>query len=180
MNMSESSKTAGKSAEVGPNRETGQTTLSAIGDVSIAASEVVGRGSAAPRKTRWLTILSFLLLTYLASSLVAIYALKSAPWVQAFVTPLLPVLLAGVAFWRRQVWKFRARGWRLKEQDARNELNSLLHETANGLNAIRANLVGLGEASSVPPAAQHLKLVEQALARMDAALGKSAEGQAGK
>ena len=141
--------------------------------MSVAATEAVGRVAAAPRKTRWLPIFGFLLLVYIAGSLVAIYTHKSPPWVQAFVAPLLLVLIAALAFWRRQVWKFRARDWRFKEKVRQDALNSLAHETANGLNAIRANLAGFEEANSLPAAAEHLKQVERALARIDAALEKA-------
>ena len=150
-----------------------QITLSAIGDVSIAANEAVGRVAAAPRKMRWLPIFGFLVLVYIAGSSVAIYAHKSPPWVQAFVAPLPLVLIAALAFWRRQVWKLRAREWRFKEKVQQDALNSLAHETANGMNAIRANLMGFNEADSLPSAAEHLKQVERALARIEAALEKA-------
>ena len=142
--MTESTKASagGDGAHRESKREESQVTLSAIGDVSVAATEAVGRVAAAPRKTRWLPIFGFLLLVYIAGSLVAIYTHQSAPWVQAFVAPLLLVLIAALAFWRRQVWKFRARDWRFKEKVQQDALNSLAHETANGLNAIRANLAG--------------------------------------
>jgi len=154
-------------------RDESQITLSAIGDVSVAATEAVGRVAAAPRKTRWLPLLAFMLLVYVAGGLVAIYTHKSAPWVQAFVAPLLLVMIAVFEFWRRQVWRFRARDWRFKEKAKQDALNSLAHETANGVNAIRANLAGFEEADSLPAAAAHLKQVEQTLERIDAALEKA-------
>jgi signal transduction histidine kinase len=157
-------------------REASQATLSAIGDVSIAAADAVDRISAAPRKTRWLPVLGFLLLVYVASCFVAIYTLKSAPWVRAFLAPLVPVLIAAAAFWRRQTWKFRSRESKLKEQARQNALNSLAHETANGVNAIRANLTGFREVNPQPAAAEHLEQIDRALARIDAALGKSPAG----
>jgi hypothetical protein len=89
----------GEGAAATSKREPSQVTLSAIGDLSIAATDAVERVSAASRKTRWLPILGFLLGVYIASSLVAIYMLKSAPWVRAFLTPLVPVWIAVVAFW---------------------------------------------------------------------------------
>ncbi len=123
--------------------------------------------------THWLPIFGFLVLVYIAGSVVAIYTHKSAPWVQAFVAPLLLVLIATIEFWRRQVWKFRARDWKFKETVRQDALNSLAHETANGLNAIRANLAGFDEADSLPAAAGHLKQVEQSLGRIDGALAKA-------
>lgn len=173
--MRESTKASsdGDGAHREPKREAGQATLSAIGDVSVAATEAVGRVAAAPRRTRWLLIFGFLLLVFFAGSLMAIYTHMSAPWVQAFIAPLPLVLIAALVFWRRQVWKFRARDWRFKEKVQQDALNSLAHETANGLNAIRANLAGFEEADSLPSAAEHLKQVERSLERIEAAVEKA-------
>jgi signal transduction histidine kinase len=129
--------------------------------------------AAAPLRTRWLPIFGFLFLVYIAGSWAAIYSFKSPPWVQVFVAPLPVVLIAALAFWRRQVWKFRARDGRFKEKLQQDALNSLAHETANGVNAIRANLAGFEEADSLPSATEHLKQVEQSLERIDAALQKA-------
>ena len=169
--MSESVKVS-EAAQAAPERATGQATLSAISDVSIAATEAVDRVSAAPRSTRWLPLAGFLLLVYVASAFVAISTLKSGPRVQAFLTPLAPVLIATLVFWRRQVWKFRAREWRFKEKARQDALNSLAHETANGVNAIRANLAGLAENPKSLATAEHLEQVERALTRIDQALEK--------
>ncbi len=151
-------------------RAESQVTLSAIGDVSVAATEAIGRVAAAPLQTRWLPIYVFLLFTYVTGSLVAIYTYESAPWVQVFITPLPLVLIAAVEFWRRQVWKFRAQDWSFKEKVQRDALNSLAHETANGLNAIRANLTALTESDSRANSAEHLELLEESLGRISAAV----------
>jgi hypothetical protein len=93
------------------------------------------------------------------------------------------VLIATAAFWRGQVWKYRSKEWRCKEQAQSERLDSLAHVTANGLNAIRANLVGFREAGSLPSAGDHMKQVEQALERIDAALEKpqvAAQAKPGK
>ena len=172
--MSESTKpnSEGNGIHRESTRVEGQATLSAIGDVSIAASEAVTQG-AAPGKNRWLRIVAFLLFVYAAGSWAAIDALKSPPWAQAFVAPLGVVLIATLTFWRRQVWKYRARDWKFKEKARQDALNSLAHVTANGLNAIRANLLGIFEPGSSPSTAEHRKQVEQALERMEAALTKA-------
>jgi hypothetical protein len=169
-----------KGAGSASTRDSSQATLSAIGDVSIAAADAVDRISAAPRKTRWLSILGFLLLVYIASCLVAIYTLKSAPWVRAFLAPLAPALIAVFVFWWRQIWKFRARDWKSREQARQNALNSLAHETANSANAIRANLTGFHEVNRQPAAAEHLEQIDRALARIDTALKKSTTGSQNK
>jgi hypothetical protein len=141
--------------------------------VSVAATEAVGQVSAAPSKTRWLPLVGFFLFLYAVGCGVAIYTLKSAPWIQAFAAPLPLVLVAALTFWRRQAWKFRARDARYREQVQQDTLNSLAHESANALNAVRANLTGFSEAESLPAAAEHLERVERALARMDAAVRKA-------
>ena len=153
--------------------ETGQATLAAISEVSMAATDAVGQIAATPRKTRWLPIAGFLLFVYVAGSFAAIYTLKSEPWIQAFLTPILPALIATLVFWRRQVWKFRSNEWRGKEKARQDALNSLAHEAANGVNAIRANLAGLSEATSETTAEEHRKQVDRALARIDAALERA-------
>ena len=154
-------------------REPSQVTLSAIGDVSVAATEAVGQVAAASTKTRWLPVFGFLLLVYVAGSLTAIYAHNARPWVQVFVVPLVLVLIAVLAFWRRQVWKLRARDCRFKEKTRQDALNSLAHEAANGLNVIRANLAGFEEADSLDSATEHLKQVERSLERIGAAIEKA-------
>ena len=164
---------AGDGTQGLPKRVESQVTLSAIGDVTVAATEQVGQVTPAPHRTHGFRILAFLLLAYLTGVLVAIYTRQSAPWVQAFVAPLPLTLIAALAFWRRQVWKYRARDWRFKEKARQNALNSLAHETANGVNAIRANLAGFQEAESLPSAAEHLKQVERSLGRIDTALQKA-------
>ena len=120
-----------------------------------------------------LPILGFLLLAYIAGSVAAIYIYKSPPWAQVFVAPLIVVLLATLAFWRRQVWKLRARHANFKEKEQANRLNSLAHETANGLNAIRANLAGALPSSPEQASTEHRKQVEQALERIETALTKA-------
>jgi ABC-type nickel/cobalt efflux system permease component RcnA len=154
-------------------REASQVTLSAIGDVSVAATEAVSRVGATSTRTRWLPILSFLFLVYVAGSLTAIYAHNSKPWVQVFVAPLVLVLIAVLAFWRRQVWKHCARDWQFKEKTRQDKLNSLAHETSNGLNVIRANLAGFEEADCLHSATEHLRQVERSLERIDAAIEKA-------
>jgi len=151
-----------------------QVTLSTIRDVSIAATNAMGGTSTAPRWTRWLALLGFMILLYVASSFVTMFTLTSKPRIQAFYTPLFAVAVAGLVFWRRQVWKFRLKDRRFEEEARENALNSLAHEAANGVNAIRANLTALREANSHAITGEHLQQVERAVARIDAALEKSA------
>ena len=147
-----------------------QVTLSTIRDVSIAATNALGGPSTAPRWTRWLALLGFMILLYAASSFVTMSTLTAKPRIQAFYTPLFAVAIATLVFWRRQVWKFRLKDRRFEEKDRENALNSLAHEAANGVNAIRANLTAFGEANPHAITGEHLQQVERALARIDAAL----------
>jgi len=151
----------------------GQATLSAIGDVSIAAADAVSSIPTAPRWTHWLAIPLFMILVYVATSFLTIYTLKSGPYVQAFCTPLLAVAIAGFVFWRCQVWKLRSKSWQAKVTADKNALNSLAHATANGMNAIRANVTALRETNSHLAGMEHLEQVDRALARIDQALEKS-------
>jgi hypothetical protein len=163
----------GKGTVAGSQLGQSQATLATIRDVSIAATNAVGGTSTAPRWTRWLSLLGFMILFYVADSFVTICTLTSKPRIQAFYTPLFAVAIATLVFWRQQVWKFRCRDLRLQEKAQENALNSLAHETANGANAIRANLTAFQERNPETIADEHLQQVERALARIDAALEKS-------
>ncbi len=156
-----------------PERELGQATLSTISEVSVAAEETLNRRRAPARAFGWLAVPGFFLLVYVASSLVAIYALKSAPWARVFLAPLLPVFLATLAFaWSRR-WKSRARNLGADLEAWRNAAGSLAHETANGVNALRANLIAIRLANPRVEGPEHLEEIEQACARLDAAVEKS-------
>ncbi len=156
-----------------PKRELGQATLSTISEVSVAAEETLSRRRAPARASGWLAVPGFFLLVYIASSLVAIYALKAAPWTRVFLAPLVPVFLATLAFaWSRR-WKFRARNLGSDLEAWRNATGSLGHEAANGVNALRANVIAFRLANPHAEGPEHLDEIEQACARLDAAVEKS-------
>ena len=144
----------------GPKRPESQATLSAIGDVTIAATAAVDQLPVATRKGRWLSLSAFLLFVYVIGSVVAVYTHQSAPWVQVLVGPLVLAAIALLAFWRRQAWKIRACDSRRREGVQLNVLYSLAHQAANSVNAIRANLKGIEDAESSESAAAHLRQVE--------------------
>ena len=156
-----------------PKREISQVTLSTLGDISMAATDSVGRAADAPRATRWLPIVGFFLLMYVATCLVTLFSFKRDPWVRAFLTPLFPVLIASAAFWWRQMWKFRAKGERFKLKVWQNALGSLSHEATSAANAIRANLTGFRLANPQASQSQLLSAIAHATARIDKALQKS-------
>jgi hypothetical protein len=156
-----------------PKRETSQATLSALGDLSVAATDSIDRAAAAPRATRWSPILGFFLVVYVTSCLVALYSFERAPWIRVFLTPLFPVLVATVAFWRRQQWQSRVRGQRLESRVWQNALGSLSHEATSAANAIRANLTGFRLAHPQASQSELLSAMERATARIDKAVQKS-------
>jgi hypothetical protein len=154
-------------------REPGQVTLSTIGDVSVAAGEAMSQVSKTPQATRWWPILGFFCLAYLASGGLTVYFLRSDPWVRAFLVPLFPVLIATVAFWWRQRWKFRAKDREFKAKVCQGALVSLSHEAANAVNAIRANLTAFRLAHSQLANPEHLGEIESATKRIEAAVQQS-------
>ncbi len=156
-----------------PKRELGQATLSTISEVSVAAEETLDRVKPPARSSAWLAVLSFFLLVYIVSSLLAIYALRSAPWVRVFLAPLVPVFLATLIFALSRRWKSRARDLNSHQRAWRNAAGSLGHEAANGVNAIWANLIAFRLANPQVEGREHLEEIEQACARLDAAVEKS-------
>jgi hypothetical protein len=156
-----------------PKREPSQATLSAVGDITMAATDSIGRLADAPRATRWVPVLGFFLLVYVATCLVTLSAFQRDPWVRAFVAPSFPVLLATAAFWWRQRWKFRAKRASLKLKFLQNALGSLSHEATSGSNAIRANLAGFRLANPQTSQPELLSAIELATVRIDKALQKS-------
>ena len=156
-----------------PKREISQITLSTLGDISMAATDSVDRVADAPRAARWFPILGFFLLLYVATCLVTLLSFQRDPWVRAFLTPLFPVLIATVAFWWRQRWKFRAKGERFKLKVWQNALGSLSHEATSAANAIRANLTGFHLANPQASQSELLSAIAHATARLHKALQKS-------
>jgi len=160
--------------------EVSQVTLSTIGDLSIAADEAISRVSEAPPTRRWLPLPAFFFVIYLACCWLAVYTLKSAPWIRAFLVPLFPVLIATVAFAWRQRWKFRAQDWRFKLDAWRAALVSLGHEATNAANAIRANLVAFQLANPQVSNSEHLDQIQSGTARIEAAVQASRDPMAWK
>lgn len=154
-------------------REPGQVTLSTISEVSVAADETLSRVKTTSRVAPWIAVLSFFLLVYVASCALAIYALKSAPWMRVFLAPLLPVVVATLAFGWRQRWKARSRDLKSELQTWRNAAGSLGHEASNAVNAIRANLIAFRLANPHVTGPEHLQEIELAGTRIDAAVEKS-------
>jgi len=137
----------------------------------------MGGGASVPRWIRWLSVAAFVVVLYDATTFVTIYALKAPLFVQVFYAPLFAVAIAGLVFWRRQLWRLRARALEAEIKQRNNMLSSLAHEVANGSNAIRANLTALREAHSSLITAERLDQVEQALQRLDQVATVCVRGQ---
>jgi len=135
----------------------------------------VQEGVAVPRWTRWLSVWLFVILLYLATCFVLVSILKTNPYIEVFYAPLLPVSIAGLVFWRRQVWKSRSMAWQANSKAHRNRWNSLAHETANGANALRANITALREANPSLTGTEQIQQIERALARIVRALETSGQ-----
>jgi hypothetical protein len=158
-------------------KEVGQVTLSTIADVSVAATAAMRSVSNAPGRIRWLSIVGFLFFIYVVTCAVSVYYFKAEPWRRAFLLPLFPVVVATLAFWRRQSWKFRTRNLRFRLRILEDALASLGYETASAANAARANLIGLRLANPQVPRGGHLEEIEAAIKRLDAAVEKSKHSQ---
>jgi len=156
-----------------PKQENSQTTLSTLGDVSIAATDSLGRAGSALQTINWFSIVGFFFLIYFASCLASLLSFQLDRRVLTFFTPLLPVLVATAALWARQRSALRARHERCKSAKWQNALGSLSHEAASAANALRANLTGLRLAHSEASQADLLNALELATARIDKALQKA-------
>lgn len=165
---------AAAEAPTGPRRDVAQVTLSTLGDVSVAASDALTAVAPVPKHTRWIPILLVGAATYGVSVGFAWWVLQSlSPRASFAVIPLVPVLIAMAAFWRRQRWKFRAREWQSKLKMWEEALDSLGYEAINAVNAIRANLIGFRLSNPNVLAPEHLEVIEQATRRIERAVRKS-------
>lgn len=151
-----------------------QARLPSMENASVTAHEVVPESMVLVRCTRWLAIATFTIVLYDGTCLVVDFLRKSPPVVQVFCMPLFTVVVAGVTFWRRQVWKLRSKAWQAEAAACRNSVNSLAQETTNEANAIRASLTALQESNTALIFDEHLQQVDRALARIDLAVNRSA------
>lgn len=160
-------------ANTEPKGQVAQATLSAIGDVSVAASEALSRMEA-PQEMLWKPILIFAMAVYgFSVALAWPVAEFSSPWVRAVLIPAFPVLCAAAAFWWRQKWKCRAKKWQFHLKVWQETLDSVGYEAINSVNAIRANLIGFRLANPEVPMAEHLDVIEQGARRIDRVIQKA-------
>jgi len=83
---------------------------------------------------------------------------------------ILPGICAVFAFWQWRRWKNRAQESRRETKILREALSSLAYETANAVNAAKANLQGFRREGSAPAALEHLDEVGRSLDRVSTAL----------
>lgn len=160
--------------------EPANVTFSAIGDVSVAASEAMGQLAELPKQTVWKSIVLFFCAVYAASVAYAWLLPGSSRWFSILVVPLFPVVCASAAFWRRQRWKFRAKEWKVKLKIWQDALESLGFESANAVNAIRANLIGFRLANPEASMPEHLDEIQLGTHRIAAALERAQDPVAWK
>ena len=153
-------------------RPLGQVTISTIGDVSVAAAERVGRVAASRRvRKRW--IILFFLVLYVATGWLGVHFLKATPWVRVFIVPLLPVLVATLVFGWRQKTNARAQDARFRLKIWQDALESLGHAAANGVTAVRANLISFRAANPQVSGGVHLDEIGGATQRIEVVIQQS-------
>jgi hypothetical protein len=160
-----------------PAKAPGQVTFSAIADVQVAVDNAVHQAAAPRNRRRWAGIAVYTLLAYLAG-MAALLSLDTPPRAGDLVkVPLAPAVVCLLAAWSRANWKARARNTRSALQTARNSSGSLAHETAAGLDAIRAHAIGL--ATTVPECASsaHFSQLGRGADRVNAALQRFEQSQ---
>jgi hypothetical protein len=160
-------------AQAEPKREIAQVTLSTIGDVSVAANEALTAVAAAPERTVWRPIILFGLLLYAATAGLAWLLAETSVWIRVVVVPLVPVLAAAAAFWRRQVWKFRGKNAKARFKIWEDALDSVSHEAVNTVNAIRAQLIGFRLENPQMKAPEHLEIIDEETRRIDSIVRKA-------
>ncbi len=158
------------SAATAPRKEPGQATFSVIGDVHVAVNDTVHRSAVTPSRTGWVGIVAYSVLAYLAG-LAALLSLDAPPRLPGLVqAPLAPALVCGIAAWSRSRWKTRARGARAELKAAQQTMESVGHETAAGLDAVRAHSIGLRAVLPQCADSAHFSLLERGADRIARAI----------
>jgi len=153
-----------------PAKDPGQATFSAIGDMHVAVGNAMDRAATAKRRRRWAAVAGYPLLADFAS-LAALLGLDAPPRLNALLTvPIAPALVCLAAAWSRSSWKVRARNSQAAWKTAQKTLESLAHETASGVDAIRAHMIGLRTEMPEVASSPHFERIGRGADRIHAAL----------
>jgi hypothetical protein len=155
------------------DRERSQRTISIIGDVSLAASDALDRAGTAQARASWAALSLFVAGVYAGSIAAARFLVPTLTPRQLLLIPLLPSLCAAFAFRLRQHWKLRAGNRERKIKIWQEALDSLGHEAANGVNAVRANLMAFLQVHGDVAPSEHLKQIDDATRRIELAVRSS-------
>jgi hypothetical protein len=153
-----------------PAREPAQRTLSAIGDVGVAVSNLDQPRLVARRS--WLALVAFTVVVY-GLTLGAGWLVGVRDTLALAYLPLASTLAASAAFWFYQQWKLRAREREARAKAWQKALETVAYESANAANAIRANLLGMYSALSEAARAAHLEEINLAARRIEAVVARA-------
>jgi hypothetical protein len=162
-----------------PAKAPGQVTFSAIADLHVAVDNAVHQAAAPRNRLGWAGIAVYTLLAYLAG-LAALLSLDTPPRAGDLMkVPLAPAVVCLLAAWSRANWKARARKTGSELKTARDSSGSLAHETAAGLDAIRAHTIGLATAVPECASSAHFSQMGRGVDRVNAALRRFEQSQSG-
>lgn len=113
---------------------------------------------------RWWAVASYGAMVYLLG--VGWAWVLGARLVAAALLPLVPTLMATLAFWSRERWRARARQQRQDAKAWEEALATVCYEAVNAGNAIRANLIAFRLANDRVQAPEHLAVIEESLLRI--------------
>lgn len=155
---------------VAPAKSPGQATFSAIGDVHMAVDDAAHETETAGSRTGWAGVAAFTALGYLAG-LAALLSLDAPPRAGDLLrAPLAAAFICFAAAWSRARWKARARNTHAQLKSAMKTANSLAHEAACGLDAIRAHMIALRSDRPDCASSEHFSRLNQGANRISSAL----------
>ncbi|MCE5306982.1 MAG: hypothetical protein LLG20_05025 [Acidobacteriales bacterium] len=153
-----------------PSKSQGQATFSAIGDVQVAMDDAVHEAETARSRMSWAGIAAYTVLAYLAG-LAALLSLDAPPRAGDLLrVPLTAAFICFAAAWSRARWKARARNTRAELKSAQKAADSLAHESACGLDAIRAHMIALRTDRPDCASSEHFSRLNQGANRICSAL----------
>lgn len=143
------------------------------GKAPVTPVEALHRFSKVPQKTVWTPIVLFVLFVYgISGALAWSVAGDALSWPRILSILAFPVGCATLTFWWRQRWKFRAKTRKFELKVWQEALETMGYETANAVNAIRANMIGFRLANANVAMAEHLDVIEDSTRRIARVLEK--------